>query len=118
MKKQNTLGLMLILVLSLSLWPQSLFAQHNHGGQMQHPGMSTMPAKTGTLKGKLVEMAQLTMVVEGKYQGKVQRTTLMIDEKTKKEGVLKAGSEVEVKYREAADGMLYATALKGPKAKS
>lgn len=118
MKKRDILGLMAILVLSLSLWPQSIFAQHNHGGQTQHPGMSTMPAKTGTLKGKLVEMAQGTMVVEGKYQGKVQRMTLMIDGKTKKEGVLKAGSDVEVKYSEAADGMLYATALKGPKGKS
>jgi len=124
MKKRDVKWLLAVLAAGLIMMPQSILAQHQGGthegmhGGMQHPEQTTMGAQTGSMEGKIVEMAERTIVVEGAHQGKVHRMTLMMDEKTKKEGVLKPGSQVQVKYRSSTDGMLYATALKGPKPKS
>ncbi|MCC6397678.1 MAG: hypothetical protein IT282_11730 [Bacteroidetes bacterium] len=101
----------------------SIAAQHEgHGGMsgMNHPGMDrpdTPQIKTGSFKSRVIEIGQGTMVVEGKYQGKVQRMTVMTDARTKIERQVQTGSEVTVRYREDAPGTLYATAVKGPKPK-
>jgi hypothetical protein len=56
--------------------------------------------RTGSFKSRVVEIGEGTILVEGKYKGKVQRLTLMTDGKTKREGVIAQGAEVNVKYRE------------------
>lgn len=84
---------------------------------MGNPGASTPKVKTGSLKSKVMEMKEGTLMVEGKYQGKVQQVTLRTDSGTKMEGKIEPGSKVTVSYREDMPGSLYATAVKGPKSK-
>ncbi len=64
-----------------------------------------------------MEVKEGTMLVEGKFQGKVQRLIVHTDRDTKMEGEVVTGSEVTIKYREDPGGLLYATAVKGPKPK-
>lgn len=64
----------------------------------------------------MVEIGERSIVIEGKYQGKIQNLTLMTDDRTKKEGKIETGSVVTVKFREELGGMLYAIQLKGTKA--
>ena len=112
--RKGITSLLMVLIVGLCILQMPAIAQHQHGGTMAPPANSAM-AKTGSLKSHVVEMGEGTIIVEGKYQGKVQRLTLMTDAKTKREEVIAHGTEINVKYREDPVGMLYATALKGPK---
>ena len=107
-------GLLMALIVGFCTLQMVALAQHQHGGMMPSSSNTTME-RTGSFKSRVVEMGEGTIIVEGKYRGKVQRLTLMTDMNTKMEGVITQGSEVNVRYREDPGGMLYATALKGPK---
>ncbi len=117
MKIQSIVVFSSIFLLSVWATPPAIRAQHagNGGGTMSHPSTTMPVVKTGSMKSRVVEVGEASIVVEGKYQGKVQNITLMTDDRTKKEGKIEIGSLVTVKYREEMGGMLYAIQLKGAK---
>jgi hypothetical protein len=96
----------------------SVLGQHDHGGMSMPPSTETMSRpKTGSLKGRIVELRKDSIVVDAKHDGKQHRMTIMTDTETKREGILAVGSEVQIKYREEPEGVFFATSLKGPKSK-
>lgn len=121
MKILSTIIFLSVAILIVSAAPQPLFAQHegHDMGRMGAPPDEPIPMpfiKTGSIKSRIVEIAEQSIVVEGKYEGKIQRVTLMTDNRTKKNGKIEVGSAVTVKYEEKG-GILFATALKGPKSR-
>lgn len=96
-------------------------ATAQHGGHSGGGGGMSMPSvpavRTGKVKGRLVQASPESITVETEKKGQTERSTYMLNERTKKKGDLEAGAEVVVKYREEP-GAPVATSVEAKKPKN
>ncbi len=103
-----------------SVWaiPRRLLAQNSdHGSEIIQPPQYMPTARSGSIKGRVAEIEEGGIVLEGTYKGKIQEIYFMTSDKTRKEGKIETGSVITVRFcrEEELSGMLYATRLKGSK---
>lgn len=98
---------------------QAIWGQHEgHGGGMPSMAAPSVPqARTGKIKGQIVDTQEHSITVLAKKNGKVTRSIYLLDSQTKTKGSPAIGAEVVVKYREQL-GVITATDVEVPKAKS
>lgn len=107
MKQTTLIGFVMLAVFLMA--PRN-FVWAQHGGH----GASPMPArdipKTGTVKGRTVEVDKTAITVKIDHKGMEHQETYQITDRTRIKGDPAAGTEVKVKYREE-QGVRIATVI-------
>lgn len=100
MKNSIIAKVVVVAVLVGGIGSLRLLAQHGgHGGYSSSPQPGEI-ARTGKIKGKVVEVSQNSIGVEAKQKGRIEKVSYFIDAHTKIKGNLEVGESVVVKYRQ------------------